>query len=151
MNIPDALRAIAAQIEADDYKPVAAPAQGAMPPEQLAFINAIIGMHRMPDNEATRQRDENLRRHDEEYQRKYWPGNVALDDNLGVRDAAYFAHMSGPYFAKTGQDIRWAGVVGGTTPQINAFIGMGDAWRNNYPVAEYSGPLKVVIAAMMGE
>jgi len=121
--------------------------QGAMPADQLAFIDAIMGVHRAPD---TTERDAGMRERDAAEAAKFHRGNVAVG-TLDVQDAAYFANMAGPYHTKTGADIRWAGVVGGTTAEINAFRSLGEAWRNNYPAADYDGPLKAIIAAMMGE
>lgn len=134
----------------DIAKAAANPAQGAMPPEQRAFIDAIMGMHRMPDDERTRARDENLRRYDEDYQNTYHPGNVPVGD-LDVYDKAYLANMAGPYFDRTRSDLRWSGLVGGFTQQINSAFRDGEAWRNNYPASGYTGKLRPILAAMMGD
>jgi len=123
--------------------------QGAMPDDQRAFIDLVIGMHRMPDNEATQLREENLTTGDAAYQAEYHDGNVPLAD-LDEVDAAYFANMMGPYKDKTKQDLRWAGAVGGTTAEINAFRSWGEAWRNKHDPKAYTGPL-TIIKAMMGE
>jgi osmotically-inducible protein OsmY len=123
--------------------------QGAMPDDQRAFIDKMIGMHHMPDNEATQLREKNLTEGDAAYQSQNHNGNVSLVD-LEEVDAAYFANMMGPYKDKTGQDLRWAGAVGGTTAAINAFRSWGEAWRNKHDPAAYTGPL-TIIKAMMGE
>lgn len=126
------------------------PHASALDPVTAAFVSAMIGMQHMPDNEATKLRLENLARNEREYMERYWNGNVPLA-GLGEADAAYLAHMAGPFKLKTGNDIRFAGVIGGFTPQINEFRAWGEAWVNNHDHAAYNGPLKAVIAAMMGE
>lgn len=121
--------------------------QGAPPAAVTDFVSLMIGAHRM---EPTPTRDDNIAAGDAAYQSEYHAGNVSLAD-LDVVDLAYLANMKVAYFAKTGADLRWSGVVGGTTAQINAAFSVGEAWRNNYPAADYTGPLKAIISAMMGE
>jgi len=123
--------------------------QGAMPDDQRAVIDRMVGMHNMPDNEATQLREKNLTEGDAAYQSQNHNGNVSLA-GLEEADAAYFANMMGPYKDKTGQDLRWAGAIGGTTAEINAFRSWGEAWRNKHDPAAYTGPL-TIIKAMMGE
>lgn len=112
----------------------------------LRMVYYAIGGHRAPD---TSERDAGMDARDKAEQAQYHAGNVAVG-TLDVKDAAYFAHMAGPYKDKTGTDIRWAGVVGGSAAEINAFRSLGDNWRNNYPADQYDGKLKAIIKAMMG-
>ena len=131
---------------------VANPNASALDPVTQRMIDAILGMHHMLDNEATRQRDKNINDYMESLD-KYHDGNVplAVVEQEGDPAYAYLANMAGPYHDKTGQDLRFAGLVGGRTGEINAAFSRGEAWRNNYPAAEYTGKLKPILAAMMGE
>jgi len=155
MNELDKINAQIAQLTAARdalvAEQVANPNASALDPVTQKMIDAMLGMHHMLDNEATRQRDANLRAADAEYQAQYHNGNVAVGDLKDDADFAYLANMAGPYHDKTGTDLRWAGLVGGTTPQINAAFSRGEAWRNNYPASEYTGKLKPILQAMMGE
>jgi hypothetical protein len=111
----------------------------------LDVTAAQIGMHRAPE---TPERDAAIAREMEAYENRYWPGNIELGGLTEV-DAAYFANMAEPYYRKTGQDIRWAGVVGGWTGEINAFRSLGEAWRNNYPADQYVGKLRAIVEGML--
>jgi len=129
---------------------VANPNASALDPVTQRMIDAMLGMHHMLDNEATRQRDRNINDYMASLD-QYHNGNVSLGDLKDDADFAYLANMAGPYFEKTRQDLRWAGLVGGRTGEINAAFSRGEAWRNNYPAADYGGKLKPILAAMMGE
>lgn len=136
-----------ASVTAEDVAAAVSP-QGAPPAEVIDYVSKMMGMHRMPDDERTRLREANLAAYNASLN-KFWPGNVAVGE-LTVEDKAYLAAMAGPYQDRTGQDLRFAGAIGGWFGEINSAFRDGTAWRNNYPADKYTGKMKAIVEAMMG-
>jgi hypothetical protein len=153
-----ALRAMADQI---DPPADAAPPAKMHPGTSIPWVTgnfsidvtvAFAGGHRSPDTPA---RDAALAAWDQREQTAYHTGNYALDDAVVNDEAAkaYIGAMMVPYFAATGHDLRFDGLIGGQKYKLDAYFAEARQLSYDKPhlVAAYDGPVKAMLAQMMGD
>lgn len=113
-----------------DFLQRAMPPQAERSPESQAAMEQAIAEHLMADS--------------------YFPGEVGVETTT-EQDQAYLAHMADEFFLQTGKDIRFAGVLGGRTPHLNAARSNGEANRNRFDFTNYDSPLKQAIARRIAQ
>ena len=106
----------------------------------LDLTAAQIGMHRA---EPTPARDSALAEWDARWNMTWHAGQFPVT-GLTLEDKAYLAQQHGPVFDRTGKDLRFAGVVSGTTAEINRAFAEGQY----QPVREYHGPIRAVVEGL---